>query len=87
MLVEKETNSSLTFAQVADSYFDWYCQRRKQSSINTIKAILENHLLEKFGKSKINNITAKHIMVYQNEIIHKYSAVYLKRFIPCCPQF
>ena len=53
MLVEKETNSSLTFAQVADSYFDWYCQRRKQSSINTIKAILENHLLEKFGKSKL----------------------------------
>ncbi|MGR5995474.1 tyrosine-type recombinase/integrase [Bacillus cereus] len=79
MLIEKETNSNLTFAQVADSYFDWYCQRRKQSSINTIKAILENHLLEKFGKSKINNITAKHIMIYQNEIIHKYSAVYLKK--------
>ncbi|MEW4150043.1 site-specific integrase [Bacillus thuringiensis] len=79
MLIEKETNSSLTFAQVADSYFDWYCQRRKQSSIVTIKAILDNHLITKFGKSKINNITPKHIMNYQNEIIHQYSADYLKK--------
>jgi len=79
MLVEKETNSSLTFAQVADSYFDWYCQRRKQSSIVTIKAILWNHLIREFGKSKIHNITARHIMNYQNKIIHQYSAVYLKK--------
>ncbi|PYE91562.1 tyrosine-type recombinase/integrase [Bacillus sp. 196mf] len=79
ILVDKETNSSLTFAQVADSYFDWYCQRRKQSSISTIKTILENHLLERFEKSKINNITAQHIMIYQNEIINQYSAVYLKK--------
>ena len=34
MLIEKETNSSLTFSQVADSYFDWYSQRRKESSIS-----------------------------------------------------
>ncbi|MEX0417675.1 tyrosine-type recombinase/integrase, partial [Bacillus sp. C30] len=79
MLVEKETNSNLTFAQVADSYFDWYCQRRKESSIVTIKAILDNHLIKEFGKSKINYITAKHIMNYQNEIIHQYSADYLKK--------
>ena len=53
MLVEKETNSSLTFAQVADSYFDWYCQRRKQSSINTIKNAIYNHLQKEFGKIKL----------------------------------
>ncbi|MGQ7075253.1 hypothetical protein ACUN90_27790 [Escherichia sp. SP-MK2] len=29
--------------------------------MNTIKAILENHLLEKFGKSKINNITIRNL--------------------------
>ncbi|HDR8452837.1 TPA: Arm DNA-binding domain-containing protein, partial [Bacillus cereus] len=54
MLIEKETNSSLTFAQVADSYFDWYCQRRKQSSINTIKNAIYNHLQKEFGKIKID---------------------------------
>ncbi|MCQ6316349.1 tyrosine-type recombinase/integrase, partial [Bacillus cereus] len=79
MLVEKETNSSLTFAQVADSYFDWYCQRRKQSSINTIKNAIYNHLQKEFGKIKIDKITAKHIMNYQNQIIHKYSADTLKK--------
>ncbi|MDG0949872.1 hypothetical protein P6U19_24360 [Bacillus paranthracis] len=53
MLVEKETTSSLTFAQVTDSYFNWYCQGRKPSSINTIKAILENHLIKNFGKQRL----------------------------------
>ncbi|PGB02073.1 site-specific integrase [Bacillus toyonensis] len=79
MLVEKETNSSLTFAQVADSYFDWYCQRRKQSSINAIKNAIYNHLLKEFGKMKIDAITAKHVMNYQNKLLNNYSADTLKQ--------
>ncbi|AOM13841.1 tyrosine-type recombinase/integrase [Bacillus thuringiensis] len=79
MLVEKETNSSLTFAQVADSYFDWYCQRRKQSSIATIQNVIYNHLIPEFGKIKVDRITAKHIMNYQNSIIREYSADTLKK--------
>ncbi|MCQ6286615.1 tyrosine-type recombinase/integrase [Bacillus cereus] len=79
MLVEKETNSGLTFAQVADSYFNWYCQRRKQSSINVIKNVIYNHLLDEFGKVKIDQITAKNIMNYQNKIINNYSAEFLKK--------
>jgi len=79
MLVEKETNSSLTFAQVADSYFDWYCQRRKQSSIVTIQNVIYNHLVPEFGKMKMDRITAKYVMNYQNKIIHKYSADHLKK--------
>ncbi|ANN30738.1 integrase [Bacillus thuringiensis serovar coreanensis] len=79
MLVEKETNSSLTFAQVADSYFDWYCQRRKQSSIHVIKYAIYNHLVKEFGKLKMDQITPKHVMNYQNKIINKYSAEYLKK--------
>ena len=78
MLVEKETNSSLTFAQVADSYFDWYCQRRKHTSINVIRNIIYNHLIQEFNKIKIDQITAKHIMHYQNKIINNYSADHLK---------
>ncbi|MEW9579381.1 site-specific integrase [Bacillus toyonensis] len=79
MLVEKETNTNLTFAQVADSYFDWYCQRRKQSSINAIKNAIYNHLLKEFGKIKIDNINAKHVMNYQNKLLNNYSADTLKQ--------
>ncbi|MGX5633415.1 tyrosine-type recombinase/integrase [Bacillus thuringiensis] len=79
MLVEKETNSSLTFAQVADSYFDWYCQRRKHTSINVIRNVIYNHLQQEFHKIKIDQITPKHIMNYQNKIINIYSANHLKK--------
>ncbi|HDR3901751.1 TPA: site-specific integrase [Bacillus cereus] len=80
ILVEKETNSSLTFAQVADSYFDWYCQRRKESSIVTIRNVIYNHLVPEFGKVKIDHLTPKHVMNYQNKVINKYSADSLKKF-------
>ncbi|EKS8370495.1 site-specific integrase [Bacillus thuringiensis] len=79
MLVEKETNSSLTFAQVADSYFDWYCQRRKESSIVTIRNVIYNHLVPEFGRVKVDYLTPKHVMLYQNKIINKYSAKHLKK--------
>ncbi|PEO03335.1 site-specific integrase [Bacillus cereus] len=79
MLVEKETNSNLTFAQVADSYFDWYCQRRKESSIVTIRNVIYNHLVPEFGKIKIDHILPKHIMNYQNKVIDTYSAKHLKK--------
>ncbi|MEX0416583.1 tyrosine-type recombinase/integrase [Bacillus sp. C30] len=79
MLVEKETSSSLTFAQVADSYFDWYCQRRKKSSTLTIQNVIYNHLMPEFKKIKIDYITAKHVMIYQNKIINNYSAEFLKK--------
>lgn len=79
MLVEKETNSSLTFTQVANSYFDWYSQRRKESSIVTIRNVIYNHLIPEFGKIKIDQIIPKHIMNYQNKIINEYSAKHLKK--------
>lgn len=78
-LIQTESNSSLTFSQVAEEYFEWYCQRRKQSSINTIKNAIYNHLLKEFGKMKIDEITAKHVMNYQNKIIHNYSVDTLKK--------
>ncbi|MGH0787101.1 tyrosine-type recombinase/integrase [Bacillus cereus] len=79
MIIEKETTSSLTFTQVAECYFDWYSQRRKPTSINIIKNAIYNHLMIEFGKLKIDQITAKHVMNYQNKIIHKYSADTLKK--------
>ncbi|HHL0972704.1 TPA: tyrosine-type recombinase/integrase [Bacillus cereus] len=79
MLVEKETTSSLTFAQIADSYFNWYSQRRKQSSVVTIQNVIYNHLILEFGQIKADQITARHVMNYQNKIIHTYSADHLKK--------
>ncbi|MEC3158961.1 site-specific integrase [Bacillus thuringiensis] len=79
MLVEKETTSSLTFSQAADSYFNWYSQRRKQSSIETIKNVIYNHLVIEFGNLKVDQIIPKHVMNYQNKIINKYSAKHLKK--------
>ncbi|WP_410976439.1 tyrosine-type recombinase/integrase [Bacillus pacificus] len=78
-LIDTETTSSLSFYQVAESYFEWYSQRRKQSSVNVIKNVIYNHLLDEFGKMKIDKITARHVMNYQNKIIHNYSAEFLKK--------
>ncbi|MBC6972579.1 site-specific integrase [Bacillus sp. Xin] len=78
-LIQTEANSKLTFSQMAEEYFEWYTQRRKQSSVHAIKNIIYNHILEEFGKIKIDQITAKHVMNYQNKIIDKYSAMFLKK--------
>ena len=64
---------------MADSYFDWYCQRRKESSIVTIRNVIYNHLVPEFGKIKIDHIVPKHIMNYQNKVINTYSAKHLKK--------
>lgn len=79
LLLESNETSNPTFKEIADSYFDWYCKRRKQSSINVIKNITYNHLIPEFEKAKINKILPKHIMNYQNKIIDKYSPDFLKK--------
>ncbi|MGE6379023.1 tyrosine-type recombinase/integrase [Peribacillus muralis] len=78
-IAESETTSSLAFQQIAEEYFEWYSKRRKQSSINVIKNIVYNHLLKEFGKKKIDKITPKNIMAYQNKIIDLYSPDFLKK--------
>ncbi|MEX0416541.1 tyrosine-type recombinase/integrase [Bacillus sp. C30] len=79
MLAEKDLTSNLTFVQVADKYFEWYCQGKEQRSIVPIQNVIYNYLVPEFGKMNANTITAKHVMIYQNKIIHTYSAATLKR--------
>lgn len=79
LLLEGTETNTLTFEQLADDYFNWYCKRRKQSSINVIKNITYNHLIPQFGKKKIDKITPKDIMNYQNKIIDQYSPDFLKK--------
>lgn len=68
-----------TFEKVANEYFEWYQMRRKQSSINVIKNIIYNHLIEEFGHRQIKDITPGHVMSYQNKIIRQYAPEFLKK--------
>ena len=76
---EAENTSDVTFAEVCNSYFDWYVLRRKQSSINVIKNIIFNHLMDEFGHRKIDKITPAHVVAFQNKIIQEYSPDFLKK--------
>lgn len=78
-LVNNEQTNSLTFQEAAINYFNWYCQRRKQSSINVIKNIIFNHLIKEFGSTKLDKITPVHVMKFQNKIINNYSPDFLKK--------
>lgn len=78
-ILEAESFDTLTFSKVAHDYFEWYEKRRKQSSINVIKNIIFNHLLDEFGHRQIKEITPAHVMSYQNKIINEYSPDFLKK--------
>lgn len=78
-LIDQQDTNTLRFSQVANSYLEWYEKRRKQSSINVIKNIINNHLIIEFGDVKLEQITAKNVMLYQNKIIDAYSPDFLKK--------
>lgn len=71
--------SSLTFEVAAKHYYEWYCKRRKESSIHVIKNIIFNHLIKEFGITKLDKIEPKHIMNFQDKIIDQYSPDFLKK--------
>ncbi|MGX5630937.1 Arm DNA-binding domain-containing protein [Bacillus thuringiensis] len=64
MLAEKDLTSNLTFAQVADKYFEWYCQGKKQSKIVLSQNVIYNYLVPEFGKMNASTITARQVMIY-----------------------
>lgn len=79
LVTYEDQGSSITFSEAAETYFTWYKARRKTSSINVIKNILFNHLIKEFGNTKIESITPKKVMLYQNKIIDLYSPDFLKK--------
>ena len=64
MLAEKDLTSNLTFAQVADKYFEWYCQGKEQSLIIPTQNVIYNYLVPEFGKMNASTITARQVMIY-----------------------
>ncbi|MED1817371.1 tyrosine-type recombinase/integrase [Bacillus subtilis] len=79
MLLFKDSGSRITFKEAAESYYVWYKARRKTSSVNVIKNILFNHLIKEFGNMKVESITPKNVMMYQNKIIDQYAPDFLKK--------
>ena len=80
-----ETDLNMTFESFIDLYTVDMKNRVKQNSWNTKINIIETKILPYFAKRKMNEITAKDIIKWQNEMINAttkqgehYSPVYLK---------
>lgn len=78
-LTAAPTLNSLKFEVLANEYLEWYTARRKESSVDKIKNIIENHLVPRFGDMKVEDIQVAHIMDYQTILIAKYSANHVKK--------
>lgn len=72
-------SNDITFKQIATEYLMWYEKRRKQSSVKVIRNILMNHLIPEFGTKKLDKITPRHVMNYQNKIIDEYAGDFLDK--------
>lgn len=70
-----------TFEFVAKEYLSWYEKRRKESSYNRIKGIVDNHLLPVFGKKKIGSIRNRDITKFHDTLIDDNSSVATNKLI------
>ncbi len=61
------------FEYVAKEYLSWYKKRRKGTSYERIKGIVDNHLLPVFGKKKINSIRNRDITKFHDTLIGQNS--------------
>lgn len=78
-LTAAPTLDTFKFEVLANEYLEWYTARRKESSVDKIKNIIDNHLIPKFGEMKVEDIRVSDIMDYQTELIAKYSANHVKK--------
>lgn len=77
---ENETpEESMTFAELADEYLDWYEKRRKASSYTKISSIVRVHLIPRFGDMPIQNIRPRDVTRYQDDIIAQYKPAHVKK--------
>ncbi len=74
-----------TFESFCNIYFDHLEPRLKQSTFLTKKSIIINHVLPFFGKKKVNEITVKDVMEWQNKLLIQKkedgTPVYAKSFL------
>lgn len=68
-----------TFEFVAEEYKKWYIKRRKKSSYNRVKSIIDYHLIPAFGKKKINAIRNRDITRFHDKILDDLAVATVKR--------
>ncbi|MCD8006653.1 MAG: site-specific integrase [Oscillospiraceae bacterium] len=83
--MQRDGNLNMTFADFVEIYDRDMRNRLKRSSLKTKKNIIEGRILPYFGKKKLNEITAKDVRQWQNEMLayrdengNPYSSSYLK---------
>lgn len=75
---EVETDNP-TFEFIASEYLEWYKKRRKESSYNKTKSIIDTHLIPYFGKKKLNSIRARDVTKFQDSVIDNNAASHVKK--------
>ncbi|TFJ92177.1 site-specific integrase [Lentibacillus salicampi] len=67
------------FDETANEYLEWYKRRRKESSYNKTKSIIDTHLIPHFGSTKLKKIGSSDIINYQNELIDRSAVSHVKK--------
>ncbi len=83
--MQSSGNTDMTFEAFLELYENDMRQRLKESTWDTKKNIIETKILPYFGNKRMNEITTKDIIAWQNEMLayrnqkqEPYSPVYLK---------
>lgn len=76
---EEYEDDNPSFEFMAKEYLKWYQKRRKESSYLKTSSIIETHLIPNFGNKKLNNIRARDIMRFQNDLLEQYAVSHVKK--------
>ncbi|ALX50428.1 site-specific integrase [Lentibacillus amyloliquefaciens] len=68
-----------SFEHMANEYLEWYKRRRKESSYNKTKSIIDTHLIPRIGDKKINDIKARRITKMQDDLIDEFAPGHVKK--------
>lgn len=78
-LNKKQSSPDMSFASLAELYFDDMKTRLRETTIDGKKNIFDTKILPHFGKLSISNIKASDVRKWQAELMSKdYSQTYLK---------
>lgn len=70
----------ITFRSVANEYLEWYKKRRKESSYNKIRSIIEVHLIPYFNNKEITTISKRDVIKFHDKLIDsKMAASHAKK--------
>lgn len=80
-LKQNMTKAKITFAEVAEDYFEREKAAWKKSTVYTYRDILNVHLIPWFGKKRVREITRSDVVEFRNSLIDKVSATRINRIM------